>query len=88
MIDKDLFNLLGKNKKYIFIIVFLQLIGLLANLSVTISICFCIKFVATKAQPLLYLYPAIGFFVGLIIRFFTTKKIGDIKETLDRKSVV
>ncbi len=85
MIDKDLFNLLGKNKKYIFIIVFLQLIGLLANLSVTISICFCIKFVATKAQPLLYLYPAIGFFVGLIIRFFTTKKIGDIKETLSSK---
>ena len=39
MIDKDLFQLLGKNKKYIFIVVAFQLLGLVANIGITASIC-------------------------------------------------
>lgn len=31
MIDKELFKLIGKNKKYMFIAVLLQVIGLIAN---------------------------------------------------------
>ena len=39
MIDKDLFKLLGKNKKYIFIVDALMIISLILNLGITGIIC-------------------------------------------------
>ncbi len=55
MIDKDLFQLLGKNKKYIFIVVAFQLLGLVANIGITASICYAIYLVTIKAQLYLFL---------------------------------
>lgn len=43
MIDKDLLNLIGKDKKYIFYVVFLKVLGLLSNLMITFSICSSIQ---------------------------------------------
>ena len=48
MLDKDLFKLLGKNKKYIFFVVGLMIIGLFANLSFTFSICYALEIIIDK----------------------------------------
>ena len=42
MIDKELFKLIGGNKKYIFIAVLLQAIGLIANVAITGSVCYAV----------------------------------------------
>ena len=75
MIDKELFKLIGKNKKYIFIAVALQVLGLVANVGITASICWAIYLAITKVEPIMYLYPAICAVVGIVVR-------------IDRKSVV
>ena len=85
MIDKELFKLIGKNKKYIFVAVALQVLGLIANVGITASICWAIYLVITKAELLMYLYPAIGAVVGIIVRYTMTRLTGDIKDVLGRK---
>ena len=85
MIDKELFKLIGKNKKYIFVAVALQVLGLIANVGITASICWAIYLTITKAELLTYLYPAIGALVGIIVRYTMTRLTGDIKDILGRK---
>ena len=85
MIDKELFKLIGKNKKYIFVAVALQVLGLIANVGITASICWAIYFAITKAEPIMYLYPAICAVVGIAVRYTMTRLTGDIKDVLGRK---
>lgn len=68
MIDKALFALIGKNKKYIFVAVALQVLGLVANVGITASICWAIYLAIEKAEPIMYLYPAICAVVGINLR--------------------
>ena len=84
MIDKELFKLIGKNKKYIFIAVVLQVVGLLANVGITASICWAIYLTITKAEPLMYLYPTFSAVIGIIVRYTMTRLTGDIKDVLGR----
>lgn len=85
MIDKELFKLIGKNKKYIFIAVALQVLGLVANVGITASICWAIYLAITKAEPIMYLYPAICAVVGIVVRYTMTRLTGDIKDVLGRR---
>ena len=85
MIDKELFKLIGKNKKYIFIAVALQVLGLIANVGITASICWAIYLAITKAEPIIYLYPAICAVVGIAVRYTMTRLTGDIKDVLGRR---
>ena len=85
MIDKELFKLIGKNKKYIFISVALQVLGLIANVGITASICWAIYLAITKAEPIIYLYPAICAVVGIAVRYTMTRLTGDIKDVLGRR---
>lgn len=85
MIDKALFGLLGGNKKYIFIVVALQTLGLLANVGISASICWAIYVLYSGAKPLTYLYPAIAAAVGVAVRYATTVLTGDLKDVLGRK---
>lgn len=85
MIDKELFKLIGKNKKYIFIAVALQVLGLVANVGITASICWAIYLAITKAEPIMYLYPAICTVVGIAVRYTMTRLTGDIKDVLGRR---
>lgn len=85
MIDKELFGLIGKNKKYIFIAVALQVIGLIGGIGVTASICWAISLLITNADAIMYLYPAICAVVGITVRFVATRLTGNIKEILSRK---
>ena len=85
MIDKELFKLIGKNKKYIFIAVLLQIIGLIANIGITASICWAINLAITKAEPITYVYPTICAVVAIAVRYAMTRLTGDIKDVLGRK---
>ena len=52
MIDKQLLKLLGGSRKYIFYTVGSMTLGLLANLTITASICYAIYLLTTGAERL------------------------------------
>lgn len=85
MIDKDLFKLLGKNKKYIFIVVGIMLIGLFANLVIYASIAwvFDIAFDSSKGIKD-YITPFVVAVVAIIVRFIVTVLTGNLKDLLGR----
>ena len=88
MIDKKLLALLGENKKYIFYAVGLMIVGLFANLSITASICYAIQYAAeytssgSDAQG--FILPVIVVVIAMAIRYVTSRRIGDLKDTLGR----
>lgn len=85
MIDKALFKLIGKNKKYVFIAVLLQALGLIANVGITASVCWAVYRITVKAEPLTYLYPALCAVAGIAVRYAMTRLTGDVKDVLGRK---
>jgi ABC-type transport system involved in cytochrome bd biosynthesis fused ATPase/permease subunit len=84
VIDKQLFKLLGGNKKYIFYVVALQVLGLFANVGITASICWAIYILTSGGRALTFIYPAVCAVVGIIVRYTTTRLVGDIKDKLGR----
>ena len=88
MIDKKLLALLGDNKKYIFYAVGLMIVGLFANLAITASICYAIQYAAdytssaTGAQG--FIFPAVIVVIAMVVRYVTSRMIGDLKDTLGR----
>ena len=85
MIDKELFKLIGGNKKYIFIAVLLQAIGLIANVAITGSVCYSVYLLTQNAERIQFIYPLIGAVVGIIVRYICSRATGDIKDKLGRK---
>lgn len=83
MIDKDLFKLLGKDKKYIFISVALMILGLVLNLIFTASLCAIIYYKSTDNDA--YLYFIISAIVSIILRFIVSKVNSDITDLLGRR---
>lgn len=84
MIDKELFKLIGGNKKYIFIAVLLQAIGLIANVAITGSVCYAVYLLTQNAEAVKFVYPLIGAAAGIIIRYICSRATGDIKDKLGR----
>ena len=88
MIDKKLLALLGDNKKYIFYAVGLMIVGLFANLAITASICYAIQYAAeytssgSNAQG--FILPAVIVIIAMATRYVTSRRIGDLKDTLGR----
>ena len=84
MIDKELFRLIGGNKKYIFIAVLLQAIGLIANVAITGSVCYAVYLLTENAEAVKFVYPLIGAALGIIVRYICSRATGDIKDKLGR----
>lgn len=84
MIDKQLLKLIGGNKKYIFVAVALQIIGLLVNVGITATICWAIYLLIIKATPIMFVYPTISLLICIIIRYFTTRITSAVKDKLGR----
>ena len=84
MIDKELFKLIGGNKKYIFIAVLLQAIGLIANVAITGSVCYAVYLLTENAEAVKFVYPLIGAAGGIIVRYLCSRATGDIKDKLGR----
>lgn len=85
MIDKQLFELIGNNKKYIFITGALMLVGTLANLAITASICWAVYLTVEDAHEVRFMYPVITALLGIITRYATTRAVGNPKDCLGRR---
>ena len=90
MIDKDLLRLLGGNKKYILYTVGLMVLGLLANVGITASICWAINLAIYYGAPgrgaIIFLWPAVCAVMGIAVRYIASRLIGDLKDLLGRKA--
>lgn len=90
MINKNLLRLLGDNKKYIFIAVGLMVAGLFANVGITACICWAIglaiRYDEYSGGAAIFLWPAVGAAVGIVIRYICSRLVGDVKDTLGRKA--
>ena len=85
MIDKSLFNLIGSNKKYIYITVALMVLGALANVGITASICWAVYLAMKSSNLSLYIYPLAAALVGISVRYISTRIVGNLKDTIGCK---
>lgn len=88
MIDKNLLKLLGKNKRYILYVVVFMMIGLFANITITACICYAIRIVAEydvhRDGAIIFLWPALIAMLGILVRYLTSRLVGNLKDTLGR----
>lgn len=85
MFDKELIKLMGENKKYVAYVVLLMILGMLANIGITASICWAVYLLIEKQTALMYIYPAITAVVAIIVRYIASRLTGDLKDVLGRK---
>lgn len=90
MIDKKLLSLLGDNKKYIVYVVALMILGLFANITVTACICYAIFMAAEydlhSGGAIAFLWPLVIASIAIIVRYITSRLVGDLKDTLGRNA--
>ncbi|MBQ8238485.1 MAG: ABC transporter ATP-binding protein/permease [Oscillospiraceae bacterium] len=86
MIDKELLRLLGGNRKYIFYTVACMVLGLLANLTITASICWSLWLLTQGAGGGAYLMPVVCAAAGIAVRYGAGCAAGDLKDLLGRKA--
>ncbi|MBQ8403585.1 MAG: cysteine ABC transporter ATP-binding protein, partial [Clostridia bacterium] len=85
MIDKELFRLLGGNKKYIYMAVAVMVLGLIANIGVTACVCYAVYLLTQGAGLAEYFLPFGGAALCMLVRYTATRVSGDIKDILGRK---
>ena len=85
MFDKELLKLIGGNKKYVVYTVLLMILGMLANIGITASVCWAVYFLIEGYEPLAYIYPAITAVVAIIVRYIASRCTGNLKDMLGRK---
>lgn len=85
MFDKELLKLIGGNKKYVVYTVLLMVLGMLANIGITASICWAVYFLIEGYEPLVYIYPAITAVIAIIVRYIASRCTGNLKDMLGRK---
>ena len=85
MIDKELMKLLGTGKKYIMYAVLSMVIGLFANLGITLSICRAISLTMEDALPQAYMPVAIYAVLGILVRYVCTRFTGSVKDRIGRE---
>ena len=85
MFDKELIKLMGGNKKYVAYVVLLMILGMLANIGITASICWAVYLLIERQPAWMYLCPAMTAVVAIIVRFIASRLTGDLKDVLGRK---
>lgn len=85
MFDKELLKLIGGNKKYVVYTVLLMVLGMLANIGITASVCRAVYFLIEGYEPLAYIYPAVTAVVAIIVRHIASRCTGSLKDMLGRK---
>ena len=85
MFDKELLKLIGGNKKYVVYTVLLMVLGMLANIGITASVCWAVYFLIEGYEPLAYIYPAITAVIAIIVRYVASRCTGSLKDMLGRK---
>ncbi|HIV00334.1 MAG TPA: ABC transporter ATP-binding protein/permease [Candidatus Stercoripulliclostridium merdipullorum] len=84
MFDKDLIKLIGPNKKYVVNTVLFMMLGMLANLGITASICLALYYVMENRPVAMLVYPAVAAVVAILIRYVAARRTGTLKDVLGR----
>lgn len=84
MFDKDLFKLIDGNKKYIVYTVLLMMLGMLANIGITASICWAVYFLIEGYEPLSYLWPVGTVLIAILVRYISSRATASLKDRLGR----
>ena len=85
MFDRELLKLIGGNKKYVVYTVLLMVLGMLANIGITASVCWAVYFLINGYEPLAYIYPAITAVVAIVVRYLASRCTGSLRDMLGRK---
>lgn len=84
MFDKDLIKLIGPNKKYVIYTVLFMMLGMLANIGITASICLALYYVMENRPVAMLVYPAVAAVVAILIRYVAARRTGTLKDVLGR----
>lgn len=84
MFDKDLIKLIGPNKKYVVYTVLFMMLGMLANIGITASICLALYCVMENRPVAMLVYPAVAAVVAILIRYVAARRTGTLKDVLGR----
>ena len=84
MFDKDLIKLIGPNKKYVVYTVLFMMLGMLANIGITASICLALYYVMENRPVAMLVYPAVAAVVAILIRYVAARRTGTLKDVLGR----
>lgn len=80
----------GGNRKYIFYTVALMVLGMLASVTVTASLCKAISLAAeynvNSGGPIIFLSPALAAVAGILVRYAASVLSGNLKDTLGRRA--
>lgn len=82
MIDKELMKLLGSGKKYIGYTVCSMVLGLCANLGITMCICRAIRIVLEEGDPGQYRSVAVIAAAALVLRYLCTRLTAELKDRI------
>ena len=82
MFNKEIFNLLGKNKKYVVYVVILMIINLFSSLGITAMIAYSIHLLIENKENTFIIIPIILIFVFMILRYFLVRSINRLKNIL------
>jgi ATP-binding cassette subfamily C protein len=82
MFNKEIFNLLGKNKKYVVYVVILMIINLFSSLGITTMIAYSIHLLIENKENTFIIIPIILIFVFMILRYFLVRSINRLKNIL------
>lgn len=67
-----------------------MVVGLFANITITACICYGIKLAvhydAYSAGPIIFLWPGVFALAGMLLRYMTSRMVGDLKDVLGRKA--
>lgn len=84
MFDKDLIKLIGPNKKYVVYTVLFMMLGMLATIGITASICLALYYVMENRPVAMLVYPAVAAVVAILIRYVAARRTGTLKDVLGR----
>jgi len=82
MFNKEIFNLLGKNKKYVIYTVILMILNLIASLGITAMIAYGIHILIEDMEITYILIPIIVIFLLILLRYFLIRNINKLKNIL------
>lgn len=85
MIDKALLQLMGNNKRYIVFTVLLMILGMIANITITASICYAVKLAIDGSDLVNYILPLCVAVGAVLVRLVSTILSGNLKDSLGRK---
>ena len=85
MFDKELLKLIGGNKKYVVYTVLLMVLGMLANIGITASICWAVYFLIEGYEQRQMCIRDRTAVVAIIVRYIASRCTGNLKDMLGRK---